>query len=81
MFKIELSNTQESSPQYQSCTSYKTLLDGHPSENYEYSLLFVKSLDSVPIPQKLSKFFDFIKLNNLQKNLEKNCLGKPFSIF
>ena len=63
-------------PQSYHCKAFKQTLQDRPTPNYQYSLLYIKNILSENIPAKLSRFYDFIPLNNLESNLQSECLGK-----
>ena len=56
------------------CKSFQQTLQDRPTPNYEYSLLYIKNILSENIPAKLSRFYHFLMLNNLETNMESDCL-------
>ena len=57
---------------------FKSEFTSKPTSNYEYACLFIDTLQNSHLPLKVQQFKDFTSQNNLQENLEKNCLGKIF---
>ena len=54
---------------------FKSSFAAKPTTNYEYSCYLVDTWKNSHLPQKAKNYFNFLAENDLQENLEKNCLG------